>query len=121
MICYYMIYFVRGETSKDRKSQSQRSRQPDSHHILLLLVVVLLYVYIYIYMHIYIYIYIIIIIIIIYIYIYIYGLHFSICTRHPCAGAMLVFSVSFKFLTMPGKTSYIILYDMICYYIVLHH
>ena len=24
-------------------------------------------------------------------------LHFSICARHPCAGAMLVFSVSFQF------------------------
>ena len=24
-------------------------------------------------------------------------LHFSICARHPCAGAMLIFSVSFQF------------------------
>ena len=33
-----------------------------------------------------------------YIYIYIYNcLHFSICACHPCAGAMLIFSVSFQF------------------------
>ena len=43
----------------------------------------------------------------IYVYIYIYNiksygevlswLHFSICAYHPCAGAMLIFSVSFQF------------------------
>ena len=25
------------------------------------------------------------------------GIHFSICACHPCAGAMLIFSVSFQF------------------------
>ena len=29
-------------------------------------------------------------------------LHFSICACHPCAGAMLIFSVSFQFLRMTG-------------------
>ena len=43
----------------------------------------------------------------IYIYIYdmymtymILNLHFSICACHPCAGAMLIFSVSFQFQRM---------------------
>ena len=27
-------------------------------------------------------------------------LHFSICARHPCAGAMLIFPVSFQFSRM---------------------
>ena len=26
-----------------------------------------------------------------------YYLHFSICARHPCAGAVLIFSASFQF------------------------
>ena len=29
--------------------------------------------------------------------VYLYCLHFSICACHPCAGAMLIFSVSFQF------------------------
>ena len=32
-------------------------------------------------------------------------LHFSICACHPCAGAMLIFSVSFQFLRMTPKGS----------------
>jgi len=30
---------------------------------------------------------------------------FSICACHPCAGAMLIFSVSFQFLRMTPKGS----------------
>jgi len=29
--------------------------------------------------------------------------HFSICAGHPCAGAMLIFSVSFQFYRMTPK------------------
>jgi len=29
--------------------------------------------------------------------------HFSICACHPCAGAMLIFSVSFQFYRMSPK------------------
>ena len=29
--------------------------------------------------------------------------HFSICACHPCAGAMLIFSVSFQFYQMSPK------------------
>ena len=40
-------------------------------------------------------------------------LHFSICACHPCAGAMLIFSVSFQFQQMipegnPPSDSFII-------------
>jgi len=32
--------------------------------------------------------------------------HFSICACHPCAGAMLIFSVSFQFYRMSPKRQY---------------
>ena len=55
-------------------------------------------------------------------------LHFSICACHPCAGAMLIFSVSFQFQRMipegnPTRT-YIYIYIDLCiclYYIILYH
>ena len=31
-------------------------------------------------------------------------LHFSICACHPCAGAMLIFSVSIQFLLVPNRS-----------------
>jgi len=35
--------------------------------------------------------------------------HFSICACHPCAGAMLIFSVSFQFYRMSPKGQTLVL------------
>ena len=43
-----------------------------------------------------------------------YCLHFSICACHPCAGAMLIFSVSFQFKRMIPEGNPWIIFGNMC-------